>query len=372
MRRERRVRGAALLAALAALAACGGQSGPVRTADMEVARASGARASSAVTPPPPPHVELQATMDGVCELADGVVRCAGRNLWGEVGDGTREPHPDWVRVPGTEGAVQLSAGGRHVCVRIDDGTARCWGDDAFAQLGDGVGGEPRTSPVTVAGVRDIEEIRAGMAHTCARVRGGDVLCWGGMIDSVVLGFDLDPTSRRHPTRIASEVSRLVAGNERTFARTSHGWATWSPARGAPPVPRLLDGLDDAVDLASGIADECAVDAAGAVRCWGASHPSTHQRPHDPETAQRIHGLPPATRVTVGRAHTCALVAGGQVYCWGELFGYASKPTTPERIEGIDDAVDLTAGFEFTCARLRSGPVKCWGSTDYLPEETVTR
>jgi len=252
------MRGAVLLVAVTA---CGAHSGAVRTVDMEQVRANGARAAEAVATAPTPHVELQAMMDGVCELADGVVRCAGRNMWGEVGDGTREPHREWSRVPGIEGAVQLAAGGHHVCVRFGDGTARCWGDNAFAQLGDGIGGEPRTSPVAVVGVSDIVELRAGGAHTCARVRGGDVLCWGGRIDSVMLRFDLDPASRRQPTLTATSASRLVTGNERTFAKTTEGWVTWMPKRGSPPVPNLLVGLADAVDLASGIADECAVDAA---------------------------------------------------------------------------------------------------------------
>jgi hypothetical protein len=364
MRRLRTDRAAVLLIALTA---CGARGGAVRTADMVPASTNRPRASEAARPPP--HVELQATMDGVCELEDGVVRCAGRNLWGEVGDGAREPRREWSRVAGTEGAVQLAAGGHHVCVRIEDGTARCWGDDAVAQLGDGVGGEPRTAPVPVVGVRDIEEVRAGTSHTCARVRGGDVMCWGGMIDSVLLEYDSDPKWRLHPVRATTNALQLVTGHERTFAKTTDGWATWVPAR-SMPMPRLLGSLGDVIDLASGIADECAVGTAGEVRCWGASHPSTHPRRYDPEAAQRIAGLPPATRVVVGRAHTCALVAGGNVYCWGEVYGYASQPTAPERVSGVDDAVDLTAGFDFTCARLRTGSVKCWGDTDFLPEDTA--
>jgi hypothetical protein len=357
------------LVALVALAACARQGGPARAVDMEVGRGDAARGSEA-PPAAAPHVELQATMAGVCELAGGVVRCAGRNMWGEIGDGTREPHREWARVPGIDHAVQLAAGGHHVCVRLEDRTAQCWGDNAFAQLGDGVGGEPRTAPVTVVGVHDIEELRAGSSHTCARLRGGDVLCWGGMIDSVQIPFDLDPTSRLRPTRIVTNASRLVAGHERSYAKTPDGWVTWAPQRGPPPIPLVMGALDDAVAIALGIADDCAATAHGEVRCWGASHPSTHPRRYEPDLAQAIPGLPPVTKVTVGRAHACALVVDGRVYCWGELHGYVPKPPSSAPVAGITDAVDVTAGFDFTCARLRNGSVKCWGTTDYLPEETA--
>ncbi|MDB4936331.1 MAG: regulator of chromosome condensation [Labilithrix sp.] len=348
-------------------AACAGA--PVRAVDMEAARANAARSVDA-PPPLPPHMELQATQDGVCELVDHAVRCAGRNMWGEVGDGTREPHAEWFRVPGTEGAVQLAAGGHHVCVRLEDGTARCWGDNAFAQTGDGIGGEPRMSPVGVAGVREIEELSAGTAHTCARVRGGDVLCWGGQIDSVQIAYDLDPTSRRHPAVIAHGASRLVTGYERTYAKTFDGWVTWAPKRGPPPPPLPLPSLADAVDVSSGLTDECALTNRGEVRCWGSSHVSLGSRPHDPSLAQAIPGLTHVIKVSTHRLKSCALQADGHVQCWPAIYDVIPAEPAPELVAEIHDAVDVTSGFDFACARLRDASVKCWGKTDYLPEETA--
>lgn len=317
---------------------------------------------------PPPRDELHATIDGICELVRGRVRCAGRNMWGEVGDGTREPHAEWTNVAGTEGAVQLAAGGQHVCVRLEDRTARCWGQNEFAQLGDGVGGQPRTAPVKVV-LEDVEDVAAGLFHTCARTRSGEVSCWGGKIDSVQIAYDKDPSTRLKPTSIVKGASRLVVGHERSYAKTSAGWITWAPARTRSPLTTSLPVLDDATEIALGWADECALTAAGDVRCWGASHASSYPRAHDPERARRIAGLPPVARVTVGRAHACALLRDGHVQCWGELHGYVAKPAVLELVPGITDAIDIAAGFDFTCARLASGAVKCWGRTEFLPAET---
>ncbi|MBK6579532.1 MAG: hypothetical protein IPG17_25765 [Sandaracinaceae bacterium] len=32
--------------------------------------------------------------------------------------------------------VDVSAGARHTCARLTDGTARCWGNNSSGQLGD--------------------------------------------------------------------------------------------------------------------------------------------------------------------------------------------------------------------------------------------
>ena len=123
-----------------------------------------------------------------------------------------------------------------------------------------------------------------------------------------------------------------------------------------------------MDIASGLTDECALGKEGEVRCWGASHPSTYQRPLDPAAAERIPELPPAIRIASGRAHTCALLADGRIRCWAEIHGYRPAPPQPAPVPGIADAVDLAAGLDFTCARLRDGRVRCWGQTDNLPPD----
>ena len=74
-------------------------------------------------------------------------------------------------------AVEISAGERHTCARLRSGQVRCWGRNEFGQLGDGSTLD-KSTPVAVAGVTDAVEIAAGGGHSCARLSTGELTCWG--------------------------------------------------------------------------------------------------------------------------------------------------------------------------------------------------
>ena len=112
--------------------------------------------------------------------ADGTVWCWGRNISGQVGDGSTvsaRPVPVQVTDLGTS-AVEIAAGGSHGCARKADGTVWCWGANFFGQVGDG-STIPRKSPVQVTALgTSAVAIFAGFYNTCARKADGSVWCWG--------------------------------------------------------------------------------------------------------------------------------------------------------------------------------------------------
>ncbi len=132
-------------------------------------------------------------------MGDKTVRCWGAAAYGLLGPGA-------VASSCTHGAVtypcssvpktieglanvkQLAAGYNHTCAAIGDGTVICWGGNQFGQLGNdfkfefpyGPGGKGYgwAELETVEGLTDVEEVVAGLAHTCVRKRDGSVWCWG--------------------------------------------------------------------------------------------------------------------------------------------------------------------------------------------------
>jgi alpha-tubulin suppressor-like RCC1 family protein len=305
-----------------------------------------------------PIVEVSGGEAFTCvRRARGTVLCWGDNSEGQLGDGCAaaewrlggagfrcgafppasfvparrvEPGP----VGGLTDAQEISAGDTHVCARRSGGTVACWGRNFFpspfgkeGMLGDGTSTH-RAVPTPVVGLADAEQISAGSAHTCARRRGGAVVCWGTNVDGQ-LG---DGTT----------TNRLV------------------------PTPVL--GLADAVDLDAGGASTCAVRRDGGVVCWGRN---SNGQLGDGTTEDRVAptavvGLTDAVQVSVGRGHACARRRAGGLVCWGRNFsgqlgdGTFDDRRAPTPVAGLAETAQVAARGAGTCALEREGRVLCWG------------
>jgi alpha-tubulin suppressor-like RCC1 family protein len=73
--------------------------------------------------------------------------------------------------------VSLAVGSFHACALTGDGSAYCWGNNQFGQLGDSTT-VSRTDPTRVVGGMKFKSIAAGVAHTCGITTDGSVACWG--------------------------------------------------------------------------------------------------------------------------------------------------------------------------------------------------
>lgn len=251
-------------------------------------------------------VQITAAYGDACALLDdGHVDCWGANVEGRLGPGGggEEDHYTPVTIPGVANAVEVTADREVTCARLEGagievGRVECWGSDAHGAFGDGTNGLAHLTPSPVAGVPSAIQITAGEDHLCALVHEagqpvGQIKCWGwdafGQLGDDNLGYirkaEYVVEEQRLPVSGAEHVS---AGAEHTCAVFRSGAAfkgatvaCWgSDARGqlgdgrpkgeemstvAVPVAGRLEHV---VEIDASTGDTCALLEDGGIKCWG--------------------------------------------------------------------------------------------------------
>ena len=278
-------------------------------------------------------------------LDDDSVRCWGFNGNGQLGYGNTESVGD-DESPGSVApvdlgpgrtAVAISAGDRHTCAVLDDGSVRCWGHNNHGELGYGTVnpfGSPTATdigdnetpgsvaPVSLGDARSARAISAGGTHTCALLDDATVRCWGAG-GTGQLGYG-DTSDRYAPT----------------------------------PTPIDLGPGRRAAAISVGTAHSCARLEDGSVRCWGQGADGqlgygNIEKVGDNEAPGAVPALNLGTGRTAlavgpGQNHTCARLEDGRVRCWGNgangRLGYCSERTIgDDEAPGSAGPVDLGGG-----------------------------
>ncbi len=72
----------------------------------------------------------------------------------------------------------------HACAILEDDTLKCWGTSDYGALGLGstlltnVDGAPKDFPAVYLGGRSAKQVATGRFHTCAILDDGTLKCWG--------------------------------------------------------------------------------------------------------------------------------------------------------------------------------------------------
>ncbi len=308
-------------------------------------------------------VELSTSANASCVRDKaGAVSCWGINNLGQLGHPATDPNcayggpcngkPQVVTMPA---AAQISVGEGYACARLTDGSLRCWGDNAFGELGQGAPSDgPHPVPAKVAITSDVVDVAAGRAYasTCATKKDGTIWCWGQNVRGILGhtgGGDIScpiaaPSSpcNATPSPVAnfstftsSQVSRVTCAK-----LTSLDFYCW----GYNGYGQLGLGIIDAVD---------------------------HAVPALVTTLK-------ATMISTGSNHTCALDADGVAWCWGYNFwgqvgdGTIRSTTACEggpqycvshavRVVNVPKLASVAAGSELTVGLGVDGTVWAWGA-----------
>lgn len=246
---------------------------------------------------------------------------------------------------------QVEVGIHHACALSELGTVRCWGEYSAALgltaevLDDGDLSVPGSLPEVRAGGQ-VAELSAGGLHTCARLSKGGIRCWG-----------------------TNEGGQLGQGHTEPIGDDEH----------PDTVPAFFEDLD-IVQMSSAFESTCALDADGALRCWGSglrgqlgygdSEPRGWNEPLDPN--ETVDFGRPLVEIDAGDRHYCARDIDGAVWCWGdggsfalgmlgdENIGDDETPANVGPVELDEPAIAVAAGKQHSCAVLESGRARCWG------------
>jgi E3 ubiquitin-protein ligase HERC3 len=265
---------------------------------------------------------------------------------------------------------KVAVGGTHACALLDDGDVKCWGENAFGQLGQGDNTDRggtldqmgNNLPVIDLGAPgDVTHIAAGTDHQCALIGKGVVKCWGRN-DSGQLGLGTIDSRGDGPGEMGASL---------------------------PPVD--VDPGHMVKQLAAGGAHTCALLDDQSVKCWGANFAgqlgegTVFNRGNVPLemgnflTRVDLGTGRSAVQITAGFNHSCALLDDATVKCWGgNDYGQLGQGDTSNRgdspgemgntLPAIDlgtgrTATHVVAGHYHTCALLDDGTSKCWGANE---------
>jgi alpha-tubulin suppressor-like RCC1 family protein len=311
----------------------------------------------------------------------------GTPAFGEqAGSGSRSLQAGWI-----------DAGLRHTCAILANGTATCWGESTFGELGDPAltaGQSPSPVMVKLAAGRKATGVAAGDHHSCAVLDGGSVACWGYNFDGQLGDPELTGTQSASPVVVKLPVGRrataVTAGFRHSCAVLDDGSAAcWgsnfygqlgeSPltvAKSASPVVVKLPVGRRATAITAGGGHSCALLDNGSVTCWG-YNPSGQLG--DPAVTAAASASPvvvklpvgrTATAVTAGYTHSCAILDDGSAACWGSntagglgdpaLTAAQSASPVVVKLPVGRTATAVTAGYTHSCAALDDGTAACWG------------
>ncbi|KAH9260090.1 hypothetical protein BASA81_001862 [Batrachochytrium salamandrivorans] len=274
--------------------------------------------------------DVSAGMFHSCLIGQGsIVKCTGYNFYYQLGDGTNSDKHMLVPVLGLEPGIEevyCAYGGS--CARTTSGKAQCWGNFANTY---------RTSPANITLPGGIQSISVGNTHACFVAVGGKLYCMG-----------------------LNTYGELGTGNDTDQAE---------------PIQVVGLAAENIVSVACGQEHACAVNAAGAMFCWGSYFNGrlgnliiTSSSPNPVQVAGITSG---AASAWAGLFNSFALMQNGTVWAFGRdyygVFGTGSIGAKSAPIvfgQGVSGVVEIRGGYYTTCILLQNDRVWCTGNNGF--------
>lgn len=305
--------------------------------------------------------------------SDGSLLAWGKNLAGQLGDGTTLDKSVPTQVGTIKTWAKIAAGEFHTVAIRADGTLWAWGFNQFGQLGDGTFVN-KSAPTKIGTGTTWTAVATGKSHTVALKKDGTLWAWGSNAEAQLGDGSVNP--RNAPVQVGvvnrffTNWTAVAAGDKHTIGRRADGtiWSWGDNSHGQlgllaltdPLVPTQVNlpaqiGPDTSnrwVSVAAGSGHSLAIRSDGALFAWGAN--GFGQLGIDLVTSDL--GIPTQVGVdthwavvTAGSDHNLAIKTDGALWAWGaNSQGQLGDGTT------FDRALPLRIGSENTWLVLAPG------------------
>lgn len=310
--------------------------------------------------------------------SDGRIKAFGDNSDGALGLGNMDiargytanqmgANLPFVDLGAGKKVASLSTAATTACAVLTDGSVKCWGGNAYGQLGSGnttsrgenAGDMGDNLPTVSLGTgRTATAISSGTGFNCAILDNGSVKCWG-LNDSGQLGLGNTDNRGDDPNEMGDNLPAIDLGTGRTAKSISSGYGT-----------------------------TCAILDNNSLKCWGNNYwgpLGLEDGDNRGEASGQMGDSLPAVNVGTGRTvvevsvgdgRTCARLDNAAIKCWGygekgalgrgtkDSVGY-SAGTMGDNLPVVSlgtgrSASALGHGDGSMCAILDNGATKCWG------------
>ena len=310
-------------------------------------------------------------------------------------------------VPGQLSILQVSSFNDHTCALFSNKKIKCWGDNAYGQLGLGhthtIGdNEGSLSQDFVNVGANVLQVSVGHWHTCVLLEDQSVKCWGRHRYGN-LGFpgynDISDPSSITPLDVGFSVKQIASGLDfncalgesgqvKCWGYNSHGQLGYGHTDNLgdsteEPLTRipLVDIGHGVKKLSLGYWHACALLNDGNVKCWGNNsfgqlglgHKNIIDSNKSPSSVSLSQS---AIDISASYYHSCATLANKNIKCWGDnsqgelglghtrSISESQLPSATEELDFSDNVKQVLAGESRTCALFENNSAKCWGDANY--------
>lgn len=253
-------------------------------------------------------------------LNDDTLKCWGANTSGQLGYGNTvalsAPTAAIVSFENGRTVRAVSAGIAHTCVILDDNTVHCWGNNASGQLGlenNTNLNAPSSNAVNLGTDITATQISARGDHSCAILNNGSAKCWGNNSEGQ-LGQNNDnstlPTIGATADQMGNNLPAIFLGDGRTaLAITTSNLAT----AGASTFGNTCVILDDYTVKCWG--------ANAMFQLGRGTGPTTSNTGDVPGQMAALVPIALGTglnamQISLGAQHVCSVLGSYTIKCWG--------------------------------------------------------